>query len=102
MGRIVGYRSAEDFLGDAADLLAGKPPRSRAVKSGDPARDVEAARKALAGHENDAMLRGDLAQALVTAGQHEEALTTTCGCGTKACSTTRASVACACPSCSGS
>ena len=75
MGRIVGYRSAEDFLGDAADLLAGKPPRSRAVKSGDPAKDVEAARKALAGRENDAMLRGDLAKALVTAGQHEEALT---------------------------
>jgi Flp pilus assembly protein TadD len=36
---------------------------------------VEAARKARAGRENDAMLRGDLAKALVTAGQHEEALT---------------------------
>jgi len=74
VGRIVGYRNAEDFLADAADLLAGKPPRSPAVKSGDPAKDVEAARKALEGHEHDAKLRSALAGALVEAGLYPDAL----------------------------
>jgi len=74
IGRILGYLKPDEFLADAADLLAGKPPRSSAVKTGDPAKDVELARKALEGHENDTQLRSVLADALVEAGLYPEAL----------------------------
>jgi thiol-disulfide isomerase/thioredoxin len=73
LGRVIGYRSADQFLADAADVLAGRVPKSRQLP--DPAKELEAARNALAGHENDPRLRMDLGQALMESGQLEEALT---------------------------
>ncbi len=62
IGRMVGFRSADAFLREAADLLAGK---SR----------VDSARERVAGADaNDPMLRKDLAEELARAGKDAEAL----------------------------
>jgi thiol-disulfide isomerase/thioredoxin len=61
LGRIVGFRDADDFLAEAEDVLAGRSAVTRL-------------REKLAGHEQDPMLRQELGDAYEEAGQFAEAL----------------------------
>jgi len=61
LDRLVGYRTAEDFLSEANDALAGKDSLTRA-------------REKLAGRENDPSARADFADVLAQKGLYAEAL----------------------------
>ena len=61
MDRMVGYRAAEAFLAEAGDVLIGR-------------KAIDRAREAVVGKEEDAMARMSFGDALVVAGNYEEAL----------------------------